>query len=59
MRESQGEREPHLDEKEEGQNGSMERTRVDSTVKEGRFQEGEERQAKRTSLGEVGKKMSG
>ena len=32
---------------------------MDSTVKEGRFQGGEERQAKRTSLREVEKSMSG
>ena len=33
--------------------------RVDSTVKESRFQEGEGKQAKRASLGEVEGSMSG
>ena len=39
VKKSQGEREPHLGEKKRDQGGSMER--VDSTVKEGRFQAGD------------------
>ena len=41
---SQGEQEPHLGKREE---------RVDFTVKEGRFQGGEGRQARRAFLGQV------
>ena len=55
---SQCEREPHLGEK-EGYEREPGKKRVDSTVKEGRFQEIEERQANRSSLEEVGGNMSG
>ena len=50
--ESQGEREPHLGEKERG-------SQVDSTVKKSRFQGREGGHAKRISLGEVGGSMIG
>ena len=50
--ESQGEREPHLGEKEGNQNGSMNSKGVDSTVKEGRFQEGEGGKVRRAFLEE-------
>ena len=56
--ESQGEQEPHL-----GERGGSEREhgeeRVDSTVKEGRFQGGEGEKARRAFLGEVEESMSG
>ena len=52
MGESQGERERGS----ERENGEE---RVDSTVKEDRFQGGEGGQAKRVSLGEVEESMSG
>ena len=54
--ESQGEREPHLGEKEEGQSGSMERGQLHN---KGGFWEGEQKQAKRTSLGKVEGSTSG
>ena len=56
--ESQGEREPHLGERGESER-EHEEERVDSTVKEGRFQGGEGGQARRASLGEVEGSMSG
>ena len=49
-RESQGEREPHLDKREVEREHREER--VGSTVKKGRFQVGEEVQARRASLGD-------
>ena len=53
-RESQGEREPRGRlEQEHGEK------RVDSSVKESRFQRGKEGQTRRTSLGEVEESMSG
>ena len=48
MGESQDEQEPHLGERKEDQSESM-GERANSTVKEGRFQGGEDRQAKRNS----------
>ena len=55
MGENQDERESYLGEieREDGEE------RVDSTVKESRYQEGEEGQAKRVSLGEVEESTSG
>ena len=53
--ESQGGQESHLSER-EGDHGEE---RVDSTVKEGRFQVGKGGQIKRASLGEVEGSMSG
>ena len=53
--ESQGGREPHLG-KREGEHGEV---RMDSIVKEGRFQGGKGGQARRTSLREVKGSMSG
>ena len=53
--ESQGELEPLLDERE----GEHEEERVDSTVKEGKFQRGKGGQAIRASLGEVEGSVSG
>ena len=41
IRESQGEREPHLGEKEADQGWEHGEERVDSTVKESKFQEGD------------------
>ena len=58
--ESQGERKPHFGERERG--GSEREhweEREGSTVKKGRFQGGEGRQAKRTFIGELGKGMIG
>ena len=56
--ESQGERVAHLSER-----GGSEREhgeeRLDSTVKEDRFQGSEERQINRVSLGEVERSMNG
>ena len=43
----------------EGSEWEHEKERVDSTVKEGRFQGGKQGQAKRASLGEVEDSMSG
>ena len=57
--ESQGEQEPHLGERKGDQSESNGEERMDSTVKEGRFQEEEEKKAKRVSLGEVEENMSG
>ena len=48
-----------MSEREEDQGRSMGEERVDSTVNEGRVQGGEEGQATRASLGEVGESMSG
>ena len=58
MGESQGGREPHLGEKKGGSKREHGEERVNSTVKEGRFQGGEGGQATRASLGEVEKTMS-
>ena len=55
MGESQGDQEPHHGEKEGMQNGDK---RMDSTVKEGKFQGREGGQAKTTSVGEVGESIS-
>ena len=52
IEESQDERKPHLG-KSRGSEREHGEERVNSTVKEGRFQEGEERQARRVSLEEV------
>ena len=56
--ESQDGREPHLGER-GGSEREHEEERVDSTVKEGRFQGEKERQARRAFLGEVKGGMSG
>ena len=56
---SPGERGPYLGERERESEREHGKKRVDSTVKEGRFQGGEEGQAKRTSLGEIEGSMSG
>ena len=53
--ESQGERKPHLGERERGH----EEEREDFTVKEGRFQGGEGGQARRALLGEVERSIRG
>ena len=58
MGESQGEREPHSCEIEGGSEREHGEERVDSTVKEDMFQGGEGGQVKRTSIGEVGERMS-
>ena len=50
MGESQGELEPHFGEKEAGSEREDGKERVDFTVKKGRFQGGEEGQAKSESL---------
>ena len=50
--ESQGEREPHLGERGRSKR-EHEKERVDSTVKKGRFQGGEEGQARRASVEQV------
>ena len=57
MGEDQGEQEPHFGERARDQSGRMKK-RVDSSVKEGRFQGGKGRQAKRISLEEVEGNMS-
>ena len=57
--ESQGGREPHLGEKEGGSEREHGVERVDSTVKEGRFQGGKREQARRTYLEQVEGSMSG
>ena len=56
--ESQGGREPHLGES-EGSEREHREERVDSTVKEGRFQGGQGGQATRASLEQVEGSMSG
>ena len=55
--ESQGKRELHLGKREGIEEGHREE-RVDSRLKEARFQGGEGGQAKRTSLTKVGESMS-
>ena len=57
--ESQGGREPHLDEREGGSEREHGVERVDSTVNEGRFQGGKGGQATRASLEQVEGSMSG
>ena len=56
--ESQGEREPHLGEREGGTERKHEEERVDYIVKESRFQ-GEGEKARRASLGDEEGSMSG
>ena len=57
--ESQGERDLHLGEREEGSERKHREERVDSTVKEGRFQGGEGGKVRRASLREVEGSISG
>ena len=57
--ESQGEREPHLGEREGDQSGKTLEERISSTVKGGRFQVGKKGQAKKAYSAEVEGSMSG
>ena len=58
VEESEGEREPHLGGK-RGIRGKHGEERVNSSVKQSRYQKGEAGQARRASLGEVEGNMSG
>ena len=58
-RESQSEREPHLDEKEGNQIGSVRRKEWTSQQRKTSFKEERKAEAKRTSLGKAGESISG
>ena len=59
MGESQGEREPHLGEREGGSYREHGEERVNAAVKESRFQREEGGQTKRAFVGDVEGSMSG